>query len=148
LILISDGRFLDHLNGCAYKKVERVARGLRADEKLNTPVTQLVGKHDPVTKLYRDRIGWNTYTTCEVSRKGEGLAESVRGRDRTNETKKLSAEHPSTYLYCYTLSASSPGCNDLLQVTKREFPGRHYFLFEPRNIKAVCQAIDEVMAGE
>jgi hypothetical protein len=38
--------------------------------------------------------------------------------------------------------------DDVLQVTKIEFPGRHYFLFEPRNIKAVCQAIDEVMASE
>jgi hypothetical protein len=45
-------------------------------------------------------------------------------------------------------AASSSGCDDVLQVTKKVFPGRHYFLFEPRNIKAVCQAIDEVMASE
>jgi hypothetical protein len=50
----------------------RVDRGMRADEKIDTPITQFVGKHDVVTNLYRDRVGWKAYTTCEVSRKAEG----------------------------------------------------------------------------
>lgn len=47
-----------------------MARGLRPDEKIDTPITQLLGKHDLVTNVYPDRVGWAPYTTCEVSRKG------------------------------------------------------------------------------
>jgi hypothetical protein len=44
---------------------------MRADEKVDSPITQLLGKHDLVTNLYPDRVGWSAYTTCGVSRKGQ-----------------------------------------------------------------------------
>jgi hypothetical protein len=50
----------------------RVGRGLRADEKIDTPITQLLGKHDLVTNCSLNRVGWSTYTTSTVSPKGAG----------------------------------------------------------------------------
>lgn len=48
---------------------------------------------------------------------------------------------------CRRPSSSGYG-DDVLQVATIYFPGRHYFLFEPANIIAFCQFVDEVMASE
>lgn len=74
--------------GLCFHQVKRVARGLRADEKIDTPVTRLLGKHDVVTNLYRDRDQWRPYTTREVSRQGKGLKESVKGQGPEGEDGK------------------------------------------------------------
>lgn len=62
------GHFSDLEGVLSLQQMARMARGLRADEKVDTPITQLVGKHDLVTNLYRDKGGWKAYTTREVSR--------------------------------------------------------------------------------